>query len=222
MYPYYIGNARVSIRKQPCVHTLISSTLMPLWKKKPETQIPPVAPPAALASGGSSFRSSASTYVASRDGDQYSQQTQYSQQQQPAYGGGAQGGYGDSQPYADRYSRNKPIGDVYSRGGGQVDADRSELFSGYRPSPGGSGRFFDGPDAGAPPPAGQETEEDVEGIKKQTRYVKQESVNSTRNALRMAREAEDTARGTLSRLGDQSGSSSFTLEMGSIVLTVCL
>ncbi|CAL1695905.1 unnamed protein product [Somion occarium] len=31
-----------------------------------------------------------------------------------------------------------------------------------------------------------------------------ESVNSTRNALRLAREAEETARGTLGRLGDQS------------------
>jgi hypothetical protein len=41
----------------------------------------------------------------------------------------------------------------------------------------------------------------------QTRYVKQESVNSTRNALRLAREAEETARGTLGRLGDQSGMS---------------
>ena len=51
----------------------------------------------------------------------------------------------------------------------------------------------------------EENDEDVEGIKKQTRWVKQESVNSTRNALRMAREAEETARGTLGRLGDQSG-----------------
>jgi hypothetical protein len=34
--------------------------------------------------------------------------------------------------------------------------------------------------------------------------MKQESVSSTRNALRMAREAEETARGTLTKLGDQS------------------
>jgi hypothetical protein len=54
-------------------------------------------------------------------------------------------------------------------------------------------------DPGNPP--GQETEDDVEGIKTQTRFVKQESVNSTRNALRMAREAEETARNTLTRLG---------------------
>jgi hypothetical protein len=34
--------------------------------------------------------------------------------------------------------------------------------------------------------------------------MKQESVSSARNELRMAREAEETARGTLTRLGDQS------------------
>jgi len=51
---------------------------------------------------------------------------------------------------------------------------------------------------------GEEDDEDVEGIKQQTRFVKQESVNSTRNALRLAREAEETARNTLTRLGDQS------------------
>jgi hypothetical protein len=37
------------------------------------------------------------------------------------------------------------------------------------------------------------------------RDVKQESLAGTRNALRIAREAEDTARGTLSKLADQSG-----------------
>ncbi|KAG9082442.1 hypothetical protein FS749_006837 [Ceratobasidium sp. UAMH 11750] len=36
------------------------------------------------------------------------------------------------------------------------------------------------------------------------RQVKQESVQSTRNALRIAREAEETARNTLLKLGDQS------------------
>jgi len=61
-----------------------------------------------------------------------------------------------------------------------------------------------GPELREPAP-GEEGEEDVEGIKQQIRATKQESVNSTRNALRLAREAEETARGTLLRLGDQSG-----------------
>lgn len=36
------------------------------------------------------------------------------------------------------------------------------------------------------------------------RFTKQESLASTRNALRAAREAEETARGTLGKLGDQT------------------
>lgn len=113
---------------------------------------------------------------------------------------------GYSAPARDRYNRNNPVGDKYSRGQGEVDQDRSELFSGYNKEKAGSGnRFFDGPPPRREPAAGEEDEEDVEGIKQQTKYVKQESVNSTRNALRMAREAEETARNTLGRLGDQSG-----------------
>lgn len=101
--------------------------------------------------------------------------------------------------------------DAYTRGEANLEVDRSELFSGYNPQKAGSGRFFDGPGIRPPANPGEETEEDVEGIKQQTRFVKQESVNSTRNALRLAREAEDTARGTLSRLGDQSGMIDFWL-----------
>ena len=112
-------------------------------------------------------------------------------------------------PYADvrdRYQRNNPV-DVYSRGQGDLDNDRRELFSGHDPSKPSTGRFaHDGPTLREPAP-GEENEEDVEGIKQQTKFVKQESVNSTRNALRMAREAEETARGTINRLGSQSGAS---------------
>ncbi|TRM66364.1 hypothetical protein BD626DRAFT_546651 [Schizophyllum amplum] len=105
--------------------------------------------------------------------------------------------------YRDKYARNASVGDAYSRGAGDADRDRAELFAGLNPNKAGSGRFFDGPELREPTP-GEENDEDVEGIKQQTRFVKQESVNSTRNALRMAREAEETARNTLGRLGDQS------------------
>ncbi|KAH9064187.1 protein transporter SEC9 [Lactarius vividus] len=102
----------------------------------------------------------------------------------------------------DRYQRNNPI-DAYSRGQGNIDSDRKELFSGYNPEK-ATGRFaHDGPTLHEPAP-GEENEEDVEGIKQQTRFIKQDSVNSTRNALRMAREAEETARSTINRLGGQS------------------
>ncbi|KAF9481400.1 hypothetical protein BDN70DRAFT_905303 [Pholiota conissans] len=169
---------------------------MNFFKSKKRDEIPPVsAPIPPSAPSYVSSRGSANTYVASRDGDPYN-------------GINRQGSYNnraiDDEPYVDKYSRNRGVGDVYSRGTAEIDKDRNELFSGYNPSKGGSGRFFDGPDVGRSPPAGEENDEDVEGIKQQTRFVKQESVNSTRNALRMAREAEETARNTLSRLGDQS------------------
>ncbi|KAF9526429.1 protein transporter SEC9 [Crepidotus variabilis] len=153
---------------------------MPLFKKKPEV-IPPVAPPE---SSAPSYRSNTSTYAPST----------YSNNQST---------YSDNNTLVDKYSRSKGIGDVYSRGGGQVDQDRNELFAGYNAAKANSGRFYDGPTLKEATP-GEENEEDVEGIKQQTRYVKQESVNSTRNALRLAREAEETARNTLTRLGDQS------------------
>ncbi|KAI0825165.1 hypothetical protein BC628DRAFT_1419524 [Trametes gibbosa] len=141
-------------------------------------------------------RSTSSTYVASRDGDPYNAPSAVPP---PPIN------------YPDRYTRQNAVGDVYSRGQGNIDNDRSELFSGYQPKQGGSGRFFDGPPGtgqgpprrGTPPP-GEETEEDVEGIKQSMRSLKQDTVSSTRNALRLAREAEETARNTVGKLGSQS------------------
>ncbi|KAL0072000.1 Protein transport protein S9 plasma membrane t-SNARE [Marasmius tenuissimus] len=150
--------------------------------------IPPVESERSSNSNSTSPRpavrsSNARTYNASRDGDPYSTQQN------------------DAYSVRDKYSRNNGVGDVYSRGGANIDQDRNELFSGYDAQKAGSGRFFDGPPQGG---NGEEDEDDVEGIKQQTRFIKQESVNSTRNALRMAREAEETARNTLTKLGDQS------------------
>jgi len=170
---------------------------MPLFKKKPETLIPPVSAPSPPSyTSGNSSRSSSNTYVASRDGDPYNTASRFASYDTS----------GDDGSLVDKYNRNRGVGDIYTRGGAELDKDRNELFSGYTPSKsGGSGRFFDGPDIGRSPAPGEENDEDIEGIKQQTRFVKQESVNSTRNALRLAREAEDTARNTLTRLGDQSG-----------------
>jgi len=156
---------------------------MNLFKKKPES-IPPVTPPTDTPTGFRPLKSNASSYVASRDGDPYS----------------SRGNYNGQPGLADRYKRNLGVGDVYSRNEGQLEQDRNELFAGYNPAKAGSGRFFDGQSF----PEG-EGEEDEEGIKQQTRFVKQESVASSRNALRLAREAEETALNTVNRLGDQSG-----------------
>ena len=208
-------------------YTTNLSANMSFWNRKEKNLIPPVQPAQSEeakrnelfgARGNSTSprppsnfsRSSSATYVASRDGDPYASAPL---PQQNSYGGPAAGG--------DRYARQNAVGDVYSRGQANIDQDRNELFSGYRPPPGGgSGRFFDdGPRGGAgggmggrpgrrgTPPPGEEGEEDVEGIKQDLRYMKQDSVNSTRNALRLAREAEETARNTVSKLGSQSGES---------------
>ncbi|KAJ7283413.1 hypothetical protein C8J57DRAFT_1432541 [Mycena rebaudengoi] len=103
----------------------------------------------------------------------------------------------------DRYSRSNGVGDAYTRAGAtaarDLDHDRSELFSGYNPAKSGSGRFF-APGANET----EEEEEDVEAIKQKTRFVKQESVKSTRSAIQLAREAVETSGNTLKRLGEQS------------------
>jgi hypothetical protein len=159
---------------------------MPLLRKNK-----PLIPPVPENKSVSSFsgRSNASTYVASRDGDLSSSRS-------------ASSTMANQDPYSsrDRSHRNASIGDVYSRGGGDVERDRNQLFAGVDKTKVGSGRFFDGPGTGA-----ADEDEDVEGIKTQTRFLKQESVQSSRNALRLAQEAEETARSTLLRLGDQSG-----------------
>ena len=105
--------------------------------------------------------------------------------------------------YGGQGGRYATANDAYARGERNIDRDRAQLFAGASREPGagaGASRFNNGP--------ADDEEEDVEGIKGKTRALKQESVNSTRNALRMAREAEETARNTLTRLGDQSGTRS--------------
>ncbi|KAI6047612.1 hypothetical protein EDC04DRAFT_2886449 [Pisolithus marmoratus] len=166
---------------------------MSFFKRKDKNLIPPVEAEAASGTRGSSrsvsslpsYRSNASTYVASRDGASPYGYTTSSQNSYDNY-------------YESPTSKPPTPSDP------ALDCARNELFAGYNPNKAGSGRFFDGPDLAREPAPGEENDEDVEGIKQQTRFLKQESVNSTRNALRLAREAEETARGTLTRLGDQS------------------
>ncbi|KAG4303735.1 hypothetical protein PCK1_000253 [Pneumocystis canis] len=49
------------------------------------------------------------------------------------------------------------------------------------------------------------SEEDVEAIKQEMRFIKQESLSSVQNALRTAIQAEETGKHTLEKLGVQSG-----------------
>lgn len=87
---------------------------------------------------------------------------------------------------------------------GNPDANRQELFKGAR----APNRSFVDRDMDAPPHSSghqlDDEDEEVEAIKQQIKFTKQESLSSTRNALRIAREAEETARNTMNRLGEQS------------------
>ncbi|KAJ6510212.1 hypothetical protein C8R47DRAFT_787602 [Mycena vitilis] len=91
-----------------------------------------------------------------------------------------------------------PNSNTYTRSGldSDLDRDKKELFAGYNPTRPGSGRCLD--------EASINEEEDVEAIKQKTRFVKQESVNSTQSSIRLAREAVETGNNTLRRLGEQS------------------
>jgi len=51
--------------------------------------------------------------------------------------------------------------------------------------------------------AEEEEEEDITATKQEIRFMKQQDVASTRNALQMAAAAEESGRSTLARLGDQ-------------------
>lgn len=166
------------------------TTIMPLFKRQEKVLIPPVPGSATIdnSSPRQGPKSHANTYVRSRDGDPYNFPNNRSAVSTPA----------DANALRDRYGRNDGVGDVYSRGGADIVKDRSELFAGHKPQS-GSNRFANGP------ADSEGNDEDVEGIKSQTRFIKQDSVNTTRNALRLAREAEETARNTLTKIGDQSG-----------------
>ncbi|KAJ5173074.1 hypothetical protein N7492_005667 [Penicillium capsulatum] len=124
------------------------------------------------------------------------------------YGAGGYGGLGSTDP-------NDPTA---------VEADRNELFGGARD------RAQQSSQGGPPPPysdgqqpsygggsneysmatfqdrqltAEEEEEESIQATKQEMRFVKQGDVSSTRNALRVAAQAEETGRTTLARLGAQ-------------------
>lgn len=139
----------------------------------------------------------------------------------PSMGGG---GYGQQAP---NYSNNHGPSGTYGSHGYPEDrkttnnnnhydgnrnaqqSDRNRLLS--RSSSSNTSNSYA---ARAPAPQGEagteasqlnEEDEEVEGIKQQMRFTNHESLASTRNAVRIAREAEETGRATLDRLGLQSG-----------------
>lgn len=115
----------------------------------------------------------------------------------------------DYRKYRNTDSRPSPAS---SRG----PSDRSEDgYSDANPPRGSSrggrsnaSRYYDEDEDGEPYAssrfAQQQEEEEVQGIKQQIGFVKQESLQSTRNAVAKIREAEDAAGNTLNMLGTQS------------------
>ncbi|GAA5849919.1 hypothetical protein JCM3766R1_001917, partial [Sporobolomyces carnicolor] len=181
--------------------------------------------------GPPSYRSPAPTYVPpSQGGNGYNQTSHYARSPMPPQHGGA---YAPAMPMQQQQPQGPPAKEKSSKwgfgGGGakakqaEVDA-RNELLSGapppgqysfrqgggqdpYAHQGGGAGSSFGGAGLSQQHQEQQfenEEDEEVEGIKQQMRFTKQESLASTRNAVRIAREAEETARATLDKLGDQS------------------
>jgi len=95
------------------------------------------------------------------------------------------------------------LDDPYSAYGKQQSSSSSS--SRYQPNPDDPYRE-NREDGGDQEGGGQMNEEDeeVEAVKQQMRFTKQESLASTRNALRAAREAAEVGSNTLVKLGDQS------------------
>lgn len=95
----------------------------------------------------------------------------------------------------------------------QRNVEEDDLEAEYGRGSGGAGRGGGSHAAGSNAYDGveqqaqvqDEEEDEVEAVKQQMRFTKQESLASTRNALRIARETEETASGTLLKLGEQSG-----------------
>ncbi|TXT04384.1 hypothetical protein VHUM_04151 [Vanrija humicola] len=166
---------------------------MPFWNnKKSGLTIPPVAP-----TEGQQQRAAAVAH------DPYAARA--APRRDPyASTGGDPYATGGSDPYHAASQRAAPSGGAGSGGGGDADANRDALFAGYNP---GSRQVQATRKWGY---EGRENEEDfdedeeIEGIKQEMRTTKQDSLASTRNALRLAREAEENARGTVGRLADQS------------------
>lgn len=162
--------------------------------------------------GGSPSYSSQNNSVSARD--QYARPpSQRQEERQQSYAGG--NGYGEGKKRSNNNNVYDQAGEVGGNGnnlaghsqqfGGGGTASRDALLLGGRAS---SSSYDRSDRAGLSDTRNQELneeDEEVEGIKQQMRFVNQESLASTRNAIRIAREAEDTGRATLDRLGLQSG-----------------
>ncbi|CDU26399.1 related to SEC9-protein transport protein [Sporisorium scitamineum] len=210
-----------------------SNKIPPVDSAPPQSSVPGrYGPPGGVGAGpsmqggGAGFARGNSGYGAPGGGPQasYGGPGGYGQQQ---YGGGP-GGPGGPAPYQDRFANARAPSagfgsgyDQYAGAGGSKSGNLSRNVQNQR----GGGVAEDdleaeyGRGSGAPPTGSNsygydgveqqeeqrdEEDDEVEAIKQQMRFTKQESLSSTRNALRIAREAEETASNTMFKLSDQS------------------
>jgi protein transport protein SEC9 len=145
--------------------------------------------------------------------DPYAQQRQDPYARDPYASRGSQ-----SQPPPPQQSQQRPPVGARGYSNESQDSARNALF-GNRPQPppqsdpygarsgggGGYGGYDAEPDRYSEYQQQAEgDEEDVEAIKQEIRFVKQDSLASTRNAIRIGLEAEEQGRNSLARLGTQS------------------
>ncbi|MCJ1283684.1 Protein transport protein S9 plasma membrane t-SNARE [Xylographa opegraphella] len=132
------------------------------------------------------------------------------------YGAGGYGGLGGVSAYDDKADDNR---DALFGGAKERLQQKNPPQAGYgQPPPydegGQASNYPDASSSSSSHPynaqhedrqlsAEDEEEVEVSATKQQIRFLKQEDVSSTRNALRLAAEAEETGRDTLARLGAQ-------------------
>ena len=115
-----------------------------------------------------------------------------------------------SRNYQDSQLRPSPISRGYSKD--SEDSNRAALFGNRPPQRDPYGQQRQPYEGANPEPdrfdeyqqQAENSDEDVEAVKQEIRFTKQESLSSTRNAIRIASEVEEQGRNTLNRLGGQS------------------
>ncbi|KAF9970094.1 hypothetical protein BGZ73_007291 [Actinomortierella ambigua] len=152
--------------------------------------------------GGNSSYGGNNSYAQNSYGGQ--QQGYGSNQRGPSgYGGNSQNGqYGNNQQYGgnQQYGNNQQ---QYGGGyGGNGYGGYQQYGANQYQNQGPNGQYNQYGHYGPQP--GQETEEDVNRVAQQIRDTRQETLQSTRNALRALQEADDSANRTVMQLGEQS------------------
>lgn len=134
---------------------------------------------------------------------------------QSRYGAGGYGGLGrtnSNDTTTTDAGRSALFGDAASRAAAKPPPDQQQQDQSYSSTGGYGSGGYDRTEMpggyGAGPPdhqltAEEQEEEDVQASKQEIRFIKQQDVASTRNARRIAEQAEITGRETLARLGAQ-------------------